>query len=51
MRYGDLILYITLEGLDRLGRDMNKSLNINKNDFIKIFLEIINSYEPSEKIY
>ena len=42
-------LYHFREGLDRLGRDMNKSLNINKNDFIKIFLEIINSYEPSEK--
>ena len=42
-------LYHFREGLDRLGRDMNKSLNINKNDFIKNFLEIINSYEPSEK--
>jgi len=42
-------LYHYREGLDRLGHDMNESLNINKNQFIKLFLEIINAYEPTEK--
>ena len=42
-------LYHYREGLDRLGSDMNESLNINKNLFIKLFLEITNDYEITDK--